>query len=478
MADGIPYPQAPQYATPNPLQQMEQFQALGLRAAEQQRVQQATEQQALLNRAQIGLGQLMQQHVDPATGDVDINRLLVDAAQHPDVAVLYPNLVKDALANKLTTAQVLGAQIDNAAKQQSFLATTAASYADKYAKTGAKANWQDIASIYAEAQAAGVIDRKQALQGLLFAKQSGQQPEALIRNLGARSAQGLQALEAAGQTTKYLQELVPMQTEEGVPGQITREQALRSAGAQPMNTAGGASAPRSAEAVREGASPSAPPPAPFLRTGQSPTELAETGPYREYQEGKGPMREFEQMINQKAENAQMVNMRLEETAKKLQQFRTGPGTKAKFEIAKLAQMFGREDLANSILGNPGSKQALAAAQEVEKLTTRNAFEELKTALGGQGRFTNLEVENFMRSNFNLETMPEAIEDMINFTKKITDLADQQQTAFSHYKKRSFANKRDPDSFNPGYFSQQFMNHLHQTGQIREGQYVIKQPGEK
>jgi hypothetical protein len=479
MADGIPYPQAPSYATPNPLQQMEQMQALGLRGAEMARVQQATEQQGLVNRAQQGLGQLMQQHVNPETGDVDINKLLVDAAQHPDVSVLYPNLVKDALSMRLTNAQVLGAQIDNAAKQQSFLANTAASYADKYAKTGAKANWQDIASIYAEAQAAGVIDRKQALQGLIFAKQSGQQPETLIRNLGARSAQGLQALEAAGQTTKYLQELIDVQSPEGVPGKITREQALQQAGAAPSPyAAGGASAPRSAEAARQGESPSAPPAAPMIRTGLSPTEQAETAPYRQYQEGAGPMREFEQMINQKAENAQMVNMRLEETAKKLQEFKTGPGTKARFEVAKIAQMFGRDDLANSILGNPGSKEALAAAQEVEKLTTRNAFEELKTALGGQGRFTNLEVENFMRSNFNLETMPEAIQDMINFTKKITDLADQQQTAFSHYKKRSFANKRDPDSFNPGYFSQQFMNHLHQTGQIRNGQYVIKQPGEK
>ena len=43
MADGIPYPQAPTYNAPNPLQQMEQMQALGLRGAEMQRVQQATE---------------------------------------------------------------------------------------------------------------------------------------------------------------------------------------------------------------------------------------------------------------------------------------------------------------------------------------------------------------------------------------------------------------------------------------------------
>ena len=31
MADGIPYPQAPSYQAANPLQQMEQMQAMGLR---------------------------------------------------------------------------------------------------------------------------------------------------------------------------------------------------------------------------------------------------------------------------------------------------------------------------------------------------------------------------------------------------------------------------------------------------------------
>lgn len=474
MADGIPYPQAPQYTAPNPLQTLSELEGLETRKLQQQQLAQATQQQALLNRAQLGVGQLMQQHIDPNTGNVDMNKFLVDAAQHPDVAVLFPAIAKDALANKLTTSQILGAQIDNATKQQSFLANTAASYADKYAKTGAKPNWQDIASIYAEAQSAGVLERKQALEGYLMAKQSGITPDVLIRNLGARSAQGLQMLEAAGQTTKYLQELVPTMTEEGVPGQITREQALRQAGALPMNVAGGASAPRTAEAAREGASPSAPPPAPMLRTGQSPTELAETAPYRAYQEGKdSPMREFESMINSKAETAQSVLQRLEETEKVINKFKSGPLTKARFEAAKAARGLGLDALAERMIGGD-----LAAAQEFEKLTTRNAFEELKTALGGQGRFTNLEVENFMRSNFNLETLPEAIQDMMNFTKKMVDLADQQQTAFSHYKKRSFANKRDPDSFNPGYFSQKFMNHLRQTGQIKNGMYVVKQPGEE
>ena len=80
-------------------QQMEQMQALGLRGAEMQRVQQATEQQGLVNRAQQGLGQLMQQHVNPETGDVDINKLLVDAAQHPDAKKAGSKAAKPGAGN-------------------------------------------------------------------------------------------------------------------------------------------------------------------------------------------------------------------------------------------------------------------------------------------------------------------------------------------------------------------------------------------
>jgi hypothetical protein len=211
----------------------------------------------------------------------------------------------------------------------------------------------------------------------------------------------------------------------------------------------------------------------MVRTGQSEEEKAAIAPYKQYQEGSGPMREFEQMINSKSETAQSVLQRLEETEKVINKFKSGPTTKARFEVSKLAKGLGLDALAERLVGGD-----LAAAQEFEKLTTRNAFEELKTALGGQGRFTNLEVENFMRSNFNLETLPEAIQDMMNFTKKMVDLADQQQTAFSHYRKKSFDNKRDPNSFNPGYFSQKFMDHLRKTEQIKNGMYVVKQPGEK
>lgn len=471
MADGIPYPQAPTYNAPNPLQQMEQMQALGLRGAEMQRVQQATEQQGLLNRAQIGMGQLMQQHVDPNTGEVDINKFLVDAAQHPDVAVMFPAIAKDALANKLTSAQVLGAQIDNAAKQQSFLANTAASYSDKYAKTGAKANWQDIASIYAEAQAAGVITRDQALQGLLFAKQSGQQPENLIRNLGARSAQGLQALEAAGQTTKYLQELVNVVSPEGTPMQITREQALQQAGAAPSPyAAGGASAPRLAPEAREGASPSAPPPAPMrgIPTGQSPQALK----YQEQQLSQ--FNDAEKQIQQNARGAVVVQQRLDEAVDALKDFKTGPGTEAMSKLAGLAKFFGRDDLAATMLGNPGSKDAFASAQEFVKLMVPNSLELLRNTLGGQGRITNLEVEQFLKANPNLETDPKAIEKMFNFMRRVGDIAKAEQKAFLHYKRQA----EKTGKFDVTQFDNDWFDYLREKGELKAGGYKIQQPGAK
>lgn len=466
------YQQPQQNAAGNPLQNMEHMQNIMSKA-------QAFQQQQLENNAKMGLGQLMQQHVNPETGDVDINGLLVDAASHPDVAVLFPQISKDALANKLTTQQILGAQLENARKKQEFTATTAASYLDKYAKTGEKPTTQDIAGIYGEMVAAGVLTREEALKGIVAASGSKMSPEQMIRNLAMRSAQGLAMMDSSMQSLKTMYNPVEGVTTEGVPYKAPM-------GASPLappgsRIAAGAGSAPSTPGARQETLPSESPatsgeglPPGAMRTGQSQEEQAAIGPYKEYQEGKGPMRDFEADINAKLQTAQAINMRLQETAKALEKFKTGPGTKIKYELAKTAAMFDREDLASRLLG--GGKDALAAAQEVEKLVTRNSFEELKTALGGQGRFTNLEVENFMRSNFNLDTKPEAIESMMNFTKSITDLAEQEAELFQQYKKSSFSNKRSPNSFNPGYFSNKFMEHLRRTNQIQNGRYSIKQPG--
>ncbi len=467
MADEIPYPRAPQYNAPNPLQQMEQMQGIALRGAEAQRLQQANEQQALINNAQRGLGQLMQQHVNPETGDVDINKLLVDAAQHPEVAVLFPSITKDALANKLTSAQILGAQIENAAKKQSFLANTAASYADKYAKTGAKASWNDIASVYAEAQAAGVVTRDEALQGLIFAKQSGQQPETLIRNLGARSAQGLQMLEAANATTRQLQEFVDVVSPTGVPMKITREQALQQA-APSRNVSGETVAPRLSSETRGEELPSTPPPAPMrgLQTGQSPQAIK----YQEQQLSQ--FNDAEKQIQQNARGAVVVQQRLDEAADALKNFKTGPGTETMSKLASLAKFFGRDDLASTMLGNPGSKEAFSSAQEFVKLMVPNSLELLRNTLGGQGRITNLEVEQFLKANPNLETDPKAIEKMFNFMKRVGDLAKAEQKAFLHYKKRA----EKTGEFDVTQFDNDWYDYLREKGELKSGAYEIKQPG--
>lgn len=477
-----PYNQPQQGAASNPLQNMEHMQNIMSKG-------QAFQQQELVNRAKMGLGQLMQQHVNPETGDVDINKLLVDAASHPDVAVLFPEISKDALANKLTTQQILGAQLENARKKQEFTATTAASYLDKFAKTGEKPTTQDIASIYGEMVAAGVLTRDEALKGIVAATSSKMQPEQLIRNLAMRSAQGLAMMDSSMQSLREMYKQTEGVSPTGVPYKVPQ-------GATPLAPPGSriatgtGSAPSTPVAGQE-ALPSESPANPSpngetsddlprgaFRTGQSQEEQAGVAPYKDYQEGKGPMRDAEAAINNSLAVARNVNTRLAETAEALSKFRTGPGGKARYELAKIAAAVGLEDLASTIVGNPGSKEALAAAQEVEKLVTRNSFEELKTALGGQGRFTNLEVENFLRSNVNLETKPEAVQKMFNFTKKLLDLTEQEANAFQHYKKRSFAHRRDPNSFNPGYFQNEFQKHLHRTGQLQNGEYVIKQPGEE
>jgi len=76
MADGIPFPQAPTPRISNPLETASQMQGMALRGLEAERAQQNMEIQAQDFAAKNAVGQLMQQHIDPATGKLDHHALI------------------------------------------------------------------------------------------------------------------------------------------------------------------------------------------------------------------------------------------------------------------------------------------------------------------------------------------------------------------------------------------------------------------
>ena len=94
MADGIPFPQAPTPRVSNPLEAASQMQGMALRGLEAERSQQSMEIQAADFAAKNAIGQLMQQHIDPSTGELDHHGLIVDAARHPVAGRAVPDLYK------------------------------------------------------------------------------------------------------------------------------------------------------------------------------------------------------------------------------------------------------------------------------------------------------------------------------------------------------------------------------------------------
>lgn len=490
----IPFPEAParpQFAQPNPLATMEGMQGLALRGIETQRAQQAAEQQALMNKAQVGLGQIMQRHVNAETGDVDINNVLVDAAGHPDTAVLFPKIAQDALSMGLTKQQTLNAKLEGAMKKQEIMANTSASYLDKAARTGENLTKQDLSAIYSELGplGAGVLTGDEATKGLAHISSLKMNPETLIRNMAQRSAQGLKQMEASKQTLASQYEMMKGVTPEGVPFEAPRAalpgtlppgvgQRQAPSGMAEREAAEGGVGSSLPDVARSQAQPSGPATTPGVRTGLGPGEQAEIKPYQDYMEGKGPWRDEEKKIATNATVALDLESRLTKAKEALNEFKTGPGMETRAKLAKAAEAMGMSDLASSLLGAPGSKKAIPSMQYIEKQMTKNAFEELKTALGGQGRFTNLEVENFLKSNWNLETDPRAIETMFNEVHRIAQIAKFEALAAERYGKHSRSNYRHEDSFNPLHFDNRVRDSLLDKGLLHEGPYEIKQPGAK
>ena len=159
MADGIPYPQAPQYNVPNPLQTMQQMQALSARGVEMERAEQTMEQQRLTFGAKQALGAIMQKHINPENGQFDHVRAFGDIAAHPELSVIVPDVMDNMIRLQGTQAEVLQKQIDYKIKA----AATDSEYAAEALRRleGPNADPKAIATDYiAKRLGAGTIDKK------------------------------------------------------------------------------------------------------------------------------------------------------------------------------------------------------------------------------------------------------------------------------------------------------------------------------
>jgi len=472
MADGIPFPQAPQPRIANPLETASQMQGLATRGIEAQRAQQALEQQAQDYAAKQAFGQMMQQHIDPATGELDHHGLIVEAAKNPVASRIVPDIYKYLTEQKELNEKVFQAKADTELKRFDVMGKIALPLLDKIGR-GENATDQDIAGLFGELANAGIYkDRKAATQALASVIGSNvgtkDNRNQVVRSLALFTENGRAALNNTLQSIEKQKEFTNVIGPQGQPGVKTREQVLSEMqggqGLPEQDVVQDGSAPPVAGAARQQAQPSGPAATSgFVPTGMAPAQ-------QKYQEGQ--VEQFvkaEDQINKNLTGASAIQMRIDETVKALKDFKTGPGTPTIMKLAGVARALGMEDMSDRMMG--GGKGAFAAAQEFEKLMVPHSMELLRQTLGGQGRITNLEFEKFAAANPNLETDPKALEKIFNFSKKLNDLAKLEAFSLEEYKKH-----HREGQYSITQFDNEFMNHLVRSKRLSSGEYKVESPG--
>jgi hypothetical protein len=436
MADGIAYPAPVAGRTQtNPLQQMEQLQALGLRGAEMQRVQQTVQQQELVNQSKRAIGALAQQSLDPATGELDMHKLLGMAAQHPEAALGYTELLWQAIDMDLINKQRHEKDLDIQAKELDFASKTMSGLADDPdVQNNTPAAKGKILGAFAQMGMATGKPRDWATQRALEYSQLQDQykvkPSQFVKNALTSSTQGLAALTTARKNFKDMTAPVNIteydpNTGEYVPTTIPRSEWLkRQAGRG--NLVGVGSAPPGAASRLEG-SPSVPPAVPY-----GERSVATGMPAGEAERIKGQSEAWNTLrhdVQEGAQNATASMMQIQDMEGKLKSmgYRTGMFAPEQLQLAKAALFFDPQDQSgalNMVLGAKNPQEAakiIGTMEAFDKQAIIQKTEALRTAMGSANKLTNAEFKTFQDALVGLRSSPQGIAEIYKYMEKLNRL---------------------------------------------------------
>jgi hypothetical protein len=489
MADGIPYPQAPQYNVPNPLQTMQQMQALSARGVEMERAEQALQQQQLTFAGKQALGAIMQKHINPQTGQFDDVRAFGDMASHPELSVIMP----DVMANLL---QIPGIKADSLQKQLSYrkdvLATDAelAANAFRQAEIG-NADLNSIATDFvARRLAAGTITSNEAPLLAKHLVELAKNPSDFRRALYGSAQFGEAAQKSLDNANLGLGQIIAMREyydQQGlkrqapaymVPGALSpQQQELAPMGPQ---GAGSSAVGSSAEQpVRQGESPSTSPAA-GMALERTP-EMEQRKAFIADTEGKHWLRkditdaEREATVAAEAETKMLQQMDL------LRQFEQGPGMETRAKLSEAARAAGMpESIVKSLVGaQPGSKDALSAMQAARKHIFEMTTSNLRENMPGSQRFTNFDLQSAQKATPDLSMTKEGTNIIMGHLQNAINIAKERAKVIGQYADWSVENASNARAFKQHHMEDSVRKWLTHSGLLRSGTIdVMKKPGEK
>lgn len=423
---------------------------LSIQGAQQQLVNQQME-----FKARQAMGPILQQSIDPNTGDLDINKFLIHGAANPDVAWKMPeitlqmiqrqNTQADTVLKNLGAAKIKYGAIGDAAGSLVAEAEAAAK-GNTNLKTGgpgtpgltSKQMIQTLSGLAGEGDGM-LLSSKEAAE--VVAKTAGMtdpQRFQYVKNW-ATTANGINktmdgiygaiAPTGFGGGTAFVQSSPLLGTSKTV-GQVENvpTPGERNAPVEVIGPGGSkVLQPRSAVASMTGGLGS--PAAGVPGSGTAPQVSLSPMDEEIQKKRAGDAVVFENDLNT-ANTTGQENMRvLREMQDALKEFKSGGGMEVRQKLAQMAQGIGMPaKLVDELAG--GNRGAIA---EFQKLAVRYATQEMKTNMGQGQRFTNLDFNTFLKNNPTIDTDPRGLERMFKFLEQGVWRAGQQQEAYQRWK---------------------------------------------
>lgn len=510
MADGIPYVQAPRLEQANPLQTIGALQGVEQR-------QQAMALQQQQNTAKMALGQLMQQHIDPETGELNAEEMITHASTVPEIRPIMSEVMTMMLSNKHLNEQILGQKLQNAAARLDTNSNLAAAMYDERMRKGLmrqgvdKAGDRKAASDFiAQQVAAGTLERgkpaSEALLNLTANIEKGAKFDDMLRTLALSAPKGIEGIKATGTTLQQL--TAPIETFDNNPesetyGNKIRVPAYQVQGAVPpgaeglmgrpvqktANTASVGSAPPDQGAARQGSQPSVTPAARYQNLAEAPIpaqrEIA-------YQKGEGPHAELGKGIEEAASAAAQSNQAIEETRGLLKDIeslgKSGTGPTAPMRKAAAKLLMDAENAVKSfdpstkegkiastvkstinglskiVTGSDNPKEWTGAAEAFEKLAAVTAIAGLRNSVGPSNKVTQQEVIKFMELFPGLSSSPGGIKRMLSFMDKVNSTAIDRQKYFNYWTDLHRTDRKK--GYNPTKFNEDWDDVLQRAAKAR------------
>lgn len=384
-------------------------------------------------KGRLAMGQIMQQSVDPQTGQPDYSKAAILAAQNPDAAWMSPDLMSKAVQMQGVSLDNLMKNYQNTSKRLELTGNAAASLLPMGDSVTRDDYTKAVTQLVTSAGEAGVSDKAfmdGIINSLATAPQGGPQLQQYLKQVSMQSngakdsmdrvQQNFQTVDSGNATHMFGYN--PNTGQSIHIGSIAKSPTPQDANAlvSVQNPDGSTTLkPRAQVAPML---PAGSTPGPQDST-QAPPPVGNIGQYR--QDQLKAINDYHTGLNNQVglinSNIQSIQ-RLQDLAK---QAHTGWGANERTEAGQIAKAIGMP----SGVYNGIANGSLAASQQLQKYAVPNAMNTLRESLGNQSRITNMEFGAFQRANPNLETDSDAFNKIIGFTKHLMVLKQKEQTAF-------------------------------------------------